>query len=236
MALFERAHAVFCNNLAAQIEEPVLAGLIDRIARDEVRHEEFFANLVAHCLDYTARRDDRRDRRPRGRDRGHRRRHRRLRRQACETSPTQAFSGPTNCGRSSPTASPRGAWPTSPRCGSSSAASQRVGEAPGAALRLIRIALLRLSSSARLRGGHAPTRVASLSMASDMLCCPGGASRLNLERTAGPGPGAAAPAESSVRAARASSPVIRPRAHGWRWGHHPHAAAIRAMSSRSARD
>ncbi|MBV8860442.1 MAG: acyl-ACP desaturase [Mycobacterium sp.] len=53
MAFFERAHAVYCNNLAAQIEEPVLAGLIAHIARDEERHEEFFANLVAHCLDYT---------------------------------------------------------------------------------------------------------------------------------------------------------------------------------------
>jgi acyl-[acyl-carrier-protein] desaturase len=53
MALTERTHAVFCRNLAAQIEEPVLAGLIDRIAHDEIRHEQFFANLVAHCLDYT---------------------------------------------------------------------------------------------------------------------------------------------------------------------------------------
>src|ERR1700744_2489578 len=53
MALFEAAHAVFTNNLAAQIEEPVLAGLITHIARDEVRHEEFFVNLVAHCLSYT---------------------------------------------------------------------------------------------------------------------------------------------------------------------------------------
>ncbi len=53
MAFFERAHAVYCNNLAARIEEPVLAGLIACIARDEERHEEFFANLVAHCLDYT---------------------------------------------------------------------------------------------------------------------------------------------------------------------------------------
>jgi acyl-[acyl-carrier-protein] desaturase len=52
MAFFERAHAVYSNNLAAQIEEPVLAGLIAHIARDEERHEEFFANLVAHCLDY----------------------------------------------------------------------------------------------------------------------------------------------------------------------------------------
>ena len=53
MAFFERAHAVYCSNLAAQIEEPVLAGLIAHIARDEERHEQFFANLVAHCLQYT---------------------------------------------------------------------------------------------------------------------------------------------------------------------------------------
>lgn len=53
MAFYERAHAVFCRNLAAQVEEPVLAGLIGRIAKDEERHEEFFANLVSHCLDYT---------------------------------------------------------------------------------------------------------------------------------------------------------------------------------------
>ncbi len=53
MALFERAHAVYCRNLQAQIGEPVLAGLMDKIAHDEERHEEFFANLVAHCLDYT---------------------------------------------------------------------------------------------------------------------------------------------------------------------------------------
>ena len=53
MALTERTQAVFCRNLAARIEEPVLAGLIDRIARDETRHEEIFASLVAHCLEYT---------------------------------------------------------------------------------------------------------------------------------------------------------------------------------------
>ncbi|OBK20313.1 acyl-ACP desaturase [Mycobacterium asiaticum] len=52
MAFSERAHATFCHNLAAQIEEPILAGLIDRIARDEARHEEFFHNLVAHLLGY----------------------------------------------------------------------------------------------------------------------------------------------------------------------------------------
>ncbi len=53
MALTERTHAVFCRNLAARLEEPILAGLIDRIARDEQRHEEIFSTLVAHCLDYT---------------------------------------------------------------------------------------------------------------------------------------------------------------------------------------
>ncbi|MGO9509898.1 MAG: acyl-ACP desaturase [Mycobacterium sp.] len=53
MALSERSFAVFCGNLAAQVEEPILAGLIDRIARDEKRHEEFFAGLVARCLEYT---------------------------------------------------------------------------------------------------------------------------------------------------------------------------------------
>jgi acyl-[acyl-carrier-protein] desaturase len=53
MAFFERAHAVFCRNLQAQITEPVLAGLVGRIARDEERHEEFFANLVTHCLSYS---------------------------------------------------------------------------------------------------------------------------------------------------------------------------------------
>lgn len=52
MAFFERAHAVFCRNLEARIDEPVLRGLIGRIARDEERHEEFFANLVQHCLGY----------------------------------------------------------------------------------------------------------------------------------------------------------------------------------------
>lgn len=53
MAYYERAHAVFCRNLQEQISEPVLAGLVGRIAKDEERHEEFFANLVAHCLNYS---------------------------------------------------------------------------------------------------------------------------------------------------------------------------------------
>ncbi|ORV43330.1 acyl-ACP desaturase [Mycolicibacter engbaekii] len=52
MAFYERACAEYCRNLADQIEEPVLKGLIGRIAGDEERHEEFFANLIAHCLDY----------------------------------------------------------------------------------------------------------------------------------------------------------------------------------------
>jgi acyl-[acyl-carrier-protein] desaturase len=50
MAMFERAHAVFCRNLEAQIDEPTLKALVGRIAKDEERHEEFFANLVAHCV------------------------------------------------------------------------------------------------------------------------------------------------------------------------------------------
>jgi acyl-[acyl-carrier-protein] desaturase len=50
MVFFERAHAVYCRNLEAQIDEPVLKALVGRIALDEERHDEFFANLVAHCL------------------------------------------------------------------------------------------------------------------------------------------------------------------------------------------
>ena len=50
MAYFERAHAVYARNLRAQITEPVLGSLIDRIAVDEERHEQFFANLVTHLL------------------------------------------------------------------------------------------------------------------------------------------------------------------------------------------
>jgi acyl-[acyl-carrier-protein] desaturase len=50
MAFFEREHAVFCRNLEAQITEPTLKHLVGRIAKDEERHEEFFANLVSHLL------------------------------------------------------------------------------------------------------------------------------------------------------------------------------------------
>jgi len=50
MALYERAHAVFLRNLEARINEPVLKGLVGRIAADEERHEAFFHELVAHCL------------------------------------------------------------------------------------------------------------------------------------------------------------------------------------------
>lgn len=50
MAFFERSHAVFTRNLEAQIAEPVLKGLVGRIAADEERHEVFFSNLVGHCL------------------------------------------------------------------------------------------------------------------------------------------------------------------------------------------
>ncbi|MHC9292191.1 acyl-ACP desaturase [Mycobacterium sp. LTG2003] len=50
MAFFERSHAVYCRNLQAQVAEPVLNALMGRIAADEERHEEFFANLVTHLL------------------------------------------------------------------------------------------------------------------------------------------------------------------------------------------
>ncbi len=53
MVFYEGSHAVFCRNLAERIDEPALKGLIGRIAADEERHEEFFANLVAHCLNCT---------------------------------------------------------------------------------------------------------------------------------------------------------------------------------------
>jgi acyl-[acyl-carrier-protein] desaturase len=52
MAFWERAHAVYCRNLQAQVAEPVLEGLVGRIAQDEERHEQFFSNLVSHCLTY----------------------------------------------------------------------------------------------------------------------------------------------------------------------------------------
>ena len=51
MALYERAHAVYLRNLEAKIDEPVLKRLVGRIAADEERHERFFHNLVAHCLE-----------------------------------------------------------------------------------------------------------------------------------------------------------------------------------------
>lgn len=53
MALWERAHGVYCRNLQAQVAEPVLEGLVGRIAQDEERHEQFFANLIGHCLTYS---------------------------------------------------------------------------------------------------------------------------------------------------------------------------------------
>lgn len=52
MALYERAHAVYLRNLEATISEPVLKNLVGRVAADEERHEEFFSNLVVHCLEH----------------------------------------------------------------------------------------------------------------------------------------------------------------------------------------
>ena len=56
MSFLERAHAVFSRNLQAQITEPILASMVGRIAKDEERHEQFFSNLIAHCL--TTKRDE----------------------------------------------------------------------------------------------------------------------------------------------------------------------------------
>ncbi|MCB1292297.1 acyl-ACP desaturase [Mycolicibacterium sp.] len=52
MALWERAHVVYLRNLEAKIDEPVLRKLVGRILGDEVRHAEFFNNLVLHCLEH----------------------------------------------------------------------------------------------------------------------------------------------------------------------------------------
>ena len=43
-------HAVFCRRLAAQIDDPTLRSLIETIATDEERHQDFFDNLVRDCM------------------------------------------------------------------------------------------------------------------------------------------------------------------------------------------
>jgi acyl-[acyl-carrier-protein] desaturase len=50
MALRERTHAVFCRRLAEQITDPALRALVETIAHDEERHEQYFSNLVHACL------------------------------------------------------------------------------------------------------------------------------------------------------------------------------------------
>ena len=50
MALREREDAVFCRRLAAQIDDPTLRALIETIATDEERHQEFFDHLVRDCM------------------------------------------------------------------------------------------------------------------------------------------------------------------------------------------
>ncbi len=82
--------------------------------------------------------------------------------------------------RSSPTGSPPGAWPTSPRSRSSSTRN-----APGVITR------------GAPASNPAEAGVASNPMASDMLCCPDGTDRLDHERT-GSGPGAAVSTEQLV--------------------------------------
>src|SRR5581483_9617640 len=50
LALREREHAVYCQRLAAQIDDPTLRSLMETIAKDEERHLEFFENLVRACV------------------------------------------------------------------------------------------------------------------------------------------------------------------------------------------
>ena len=115
MAFYERAYAVYCRNLEAQIDEPVLSGLIGRIAKDEERHEEFFHNLVAHSSAPAARRPSRRSHGASPNSTSSARTSTPIRTR-CATSPTPAFSTKPHCARSSPTGSPRGGSPTSRNC------------------------------------------------------------------------------------------------------------------------
>ena len=73
MAFLERAHAVFCRNLQAQITEPRLQGhgRPDRQGRGAPRG--VLRQPRRALPDHEARRDDRRDRRPGSRLRAHRR-------------------------------------------------------------------------------------------------------------------------------------------------------------------
>ena len=193
MAFFERAHAVFCTNLAALIEEPVLAGLIAHIARDEERHEQFFANLVAHCLQFT-----------------HDETVAAIAARAAELGVVGgdidayqdklqhlAESGVFGPSQLRQVISDRiSAW----------------GLADHPDLRPFVLALITAicatardgrACAARLHDGYVPTGVASLLMASDMLCYPGGTSHDDSGR-AGPGPDAAAPADKFARGAAQS--------------------------------
>ena len=74
-------------------------GLVGRIARDEERHEEFFANLVAHCLTYSRDETIAAIAAPRGRTRRRRRRHRRLSGQGAQRRRRPASSARSSCGR-----------------------------------------------------------------------------------------------------------------------------------------
>ena len=46
------AHAVYVRNLEAKVTEPILKGLLGRIAADEGAPRGFFHNLVAHCMEH----------------------------------------------------------------------------------------------------------------------------------------------------------------------------------------
>ena len=116
MALFERAHAVFCRNLqdADHRTRPAGPDRPDRHGRGTPRRVLRQPRRALPVL--RPRRDDRGHRAPRRRTARCWRRYRRVSRTRSSTWTRRASSGPSNCARSSPTASPRGALPTNRRC------------------------------------------------------------------------------------------------------------------------
>ena len=158
MALLERAHAVFCRNLQAQIDEPVLKALVGRIARDEERHEEFFANLVAHCLTYD--RDET------------------VAAIARRAAAFEPIGADIDAYQDKVRVVAERASSTTPRCAGDLRPHHGVGSGRAPRPCALRHAVVTIGSR-RADGGHAASGVASLSMASDMLCCPGGTRRFD---------------------------------------------------------
>ncbi len=184
MAFYERAYAVYCRNLEAQITEPVLNGLVGRIARDEERHEEFFRKPRRASAGIQPRGDHRGHREPRRRTRRRRRRHRRLPDKVRNVADAGIFDDATL----------------------RQVISDRITAWGLADEPRLRPSSRRLScwavNPARLHATLAFSGVASFAMASDMLCCPGGTDRFDSK---GPAPALVpqCPPRGSCGAARA---------------------------------